>query len=138
MIENKQNENGHWEYTESFNPEDFVGFVYEIRNVKTNRGYIGKKSFWSTRTLKPLKGKKRNRKVTKDSGWKTYCSSSDALQLDIKQNPGQHTYKILKLCKSKRELTYHETKEQFVRGVLEDDRYLNENILGKFFRQTIK
>jgi hypothetical protein len=32
------------------------------------------------------------------------------------------------------ELTYFETKYQFLREVLEKDEYLNGNILGRFFK----
>ena len=41
---------------------------------------------------------------------------------------------MLKICFSKMELTYYETKFQFVRGVLESDEFLNGNILGRFYK----
>ena len=57
MIDNENKE---------FNPtqeelESWVGFVYCITDLTNNKKYIGKKTFWSTRRLKPLKGKKRKR-----------------------------------------------------------------------------
>ena len=42
---------------------------------------------------------------------------------------------ILKICFSKTELTYQEVKHQFELGVLENDMYLNGNILGRFYKQ---
>ena len=44
--------------------------------------------------------------------------------------------KILTFVKSKKELTYYECKELFINEVLErDNQYINDNILGKFFRK---
>ena len=41
---------------------------------------------------------------------------------------------ILHLCRSKKELTYFETKYQFLYEVLEKpNKYFNDNILGKFY-----
>ena len=45
---------------------------------------------------------------------------------------------VLKLCKNKKELTYWETKMLFQYNVLEDDRYINDNILGKFYRKDLQ
>ena len=35
-------------------------------------------------------------------------------------------------------MTYHETALQFHQKVLESDKYINDNILGKFFKGKIK
>ena len=63
----------------------YAGFVYLITNIKTGKKYIGKKFFWSKRTLKPLKGKKTKRRVTKESDWKNYYGSCKKLLEDIKK-----------------------------------------------------
>ena len=42
---------------------------------------------------------------------------------------------ILVICYSKTELTYQETKLQFINEVLEKDEFLNANILGRFYKQ---
>ena len=34
-------------------------------------------------------------------------------------------------------MTYYETKLQFVENVLESDKYINDNVLGKFYKKTI-
>jgi hypothetical protein len=113
-------------------PVGAVGFVYRISFPEMDLHYIGKKNLHSTRTLPPLKGYKRNRRIQKESNWLTYCSSNSDIQqmVDI----GYEVYKdILTFAWSQRQLTYLETKMLFVYSVLEDDRYLNGNILGKFY-----
>ena len=44
---------------------------------------------------------------------------------------------IIKICFSKTELTYQETKAQFQHEVLERDNWLNGNILGRFYKGKI-
>ena len=65
-----------WKYKnklfESEDIGDYVGFVYIITDLSNNKKYIGKKNFWSTRRLPPLKGKSRRRTVKKESDWKDY------------------------------------------------------------------
>jgi len=113
-------------------PSTPEGFVYYMENSKGDK-YIGKKSFWSRRTLPPLKGKKRKRKVVKESKWLQYKSSNDVL----KKSDIIHK-EILEVCYSKLQLTYTEVKYQFIHNVLEDETYLNNNILGKFYADKIK
>ncbi|HET8686641.1 MAG TPA: hypothetical protein VFM18_08255, partial [Methanosarcina sp.] len=45
------------------------GFVYRITNLIDGRMYLGKKSFFSTKTV-TVKGKKKKTKV--ESDWKKY------------------------------------------------------------------
>lgn len=110
-------------------PEGAVGFIYLIQNSETGEYYIGKKSLYSTRTLPPLKGYKRKRKVTKESDWLTYQSSSQKVKQWISPKKA-----ILKWCYSKKEMTYEETKALMCYNTMEDSTSLNENILGKFFK----
>jgi hypothetical protein len=113
-------------------PAGAVGFVYKISFPEMDLHYIGKKNLHSTRTLPPLKGYKRNRRIQKESNWLTYCSSNTEVQYLV--NQGHEVYKdILTFAWSQRQLTYLETKMLFVYSVLEDDRYMNGNILGKFY-----
>ena len=121
-----------WYYEgEVFNPEetgieDYVGFVYCITEKDTGKKYIGKKNFWSTRRLPPLKGKKRKRVVRKESDWQTYYGSNDQLKLLVEERGGDAYHReILKLCKSKGELSYSELVEQVEREVLLRDDYYN-------------
>ena len=122
-----------WSYQgRSFTSEmiqDNVGFVYEITNLVNNKKYIGKKWFWSTRKLPPLKGKTRKRTVQKESDWQVYYGSSDEVK-SLVESQGCNSFKreILRLCKTKGECTYYEAKLQFDFDVLLRDDYYNEFI----------
>ena len=75
----------HWLYEgQPFDSDmigDYVGFVYLITNLDNDKKYIGKKWFWSTKKLPPLKGKKRKRTVKKESDWMKYFGSSEEVKL---------------------------------------------------------
>ena len=109
--------------------QDNIGFVYEVTNLTNNKKYIGKKWFWSTRKLPPLKGKTRKRTVKKESDWQVYYGSSEEVKLLVEQH-GEDNFKreILRLCKTKGECTYYEAKLQFDFDVLLRDDYYNEFI----------
>lgn len=109
-------------------PQGSIGFIYIITNPEDDRFYIGKKSLYSERTLPPLKGERKKRRIVKESDWKSYQSSNPTVKSwnsPIKQ--------ILMTCDSKKGLTYWETKILFIGDCIEDESCLNENILGKFF-----
>ena len=118
-------------------PEGAIGFVYIIRHNEdeltrdrsTDSWYIGKKSLYSHRTLPPLKGQKRKRKVVKESDWINYQSSNK----EVQQWPTQFK-RILQYAYSKKELTYLETKYLFQYNALEDKNSFNGNILAKFYK----
>ena len=127
-------------------PKDVMGFVYEIKHIPSKKSYIGKKFliFNQKRKLakKDLKlyegqpGRKPKYKiVSKESDWKTYWSSNKEIKKILEIEPKSNfTRQILELCYSKKELTYFETKYQFMYGVLENhNKYFNDNILGKFY-----
>lgn len=119
--------------------EDLVGFVYIITELETGKKYIGKKLFWSTRRLPPLKGKKRRRTVVKESDWKKYYGSSEELKTLVESNGGdKYRREILHLCKSKGEMSYLELKEQMDRDVLFRDDYYNEFIGVKIHSKHVQ
>lgn len=122
-------------FTEN-NIEDNYGFVYCITNLTTNKKYIGKKFFYSSKTKK-IKGKKKKVKLSSD--WLTYYGSSVELQKDVDQT-GKEFFKreILHLCKTKGECGYLEAKEQFSRCVLENDEYYNTWIMIRVRKSHIK
>lgn len=122
-------------------PEGAVGFIYHMSTIIDDKScqYIGKKNFYSVRK-KPLAKKalpkdKRKKKydVVSKPQYQNYYSSNEVLKkahedgLPIKRV-------ILQICFTNTELTYYETKAQFELGVLEDQRFLNGNILGKFYK----
>jgi hypothetical protein len=112
-----------WEcYSEpGFNPSDYIGFVYIIFNMENNRYYIGQKKLWFKRVLRPLKGRKRKRHRIVESDWRAYWGSSEELLRDI-ERLGKHKFRkqIIRLCKSKAEMNYYESKAQFEKDVLLD------------------
>ena len=133
-----------WLYNgEEYNPEEapkeYQGFVYRITEIDTGMKYIGKKFFWSRRTLPPLKGKKRKRKVVKESDWRDYYGSSKQLNETIEVN-GKDRYKreILIMCETKGECTYHEARLQFKFDVLLRDDYYNGQIQCRIHASHIK
>jgi hypothetical protein len=130
-------------------PDNVFGFVYEIEFTDGTK-YIGKKQVTSTKTLPKLKsGKSRPNsigivykntgkgfrqcfeKIQSESDWKTYKGSHK----DCKnKEPKNKT--ILAFAFSKLELTYLEAKALFMHEVLEHDEYINDNILGSFYRSN--
>ena len=89
---------------------DSLGFVY-IVVTDAGRWYIGKKQYTSTITLPPLSGKKKKRKVTKESDWGKYHGSSRQLCDDIKRGTSYQKHIVFEGI-SKSELAYVETKLQ--------------------------
>ena len=118
-----------------------IGFIYLV-NIDGLK-YIGKKSLYSER--KKNLGKKElaeitdkrlktYKKVIKESDWKKYYGSNAKIK-ELVSNGSVPERIILEFAYSKQHLTYLETKYQFTLGVLEDTNFLNDNILGKFYRK---
>jgi hypothetical protein len=118
---------------------EYVGFVYIITDLTSSKMYVGKKLFSSKRTLPPLKGKTRKRKVIKESDWMSYYGSSEEL-MTLVENNGPESFKreILHLCHSRGEMSYLEAKEQFDREVLLSDDYYNGIINCKIHKSHVK
>ena len=108
---------------------DYFGFVYLITDLSNDKKYIGKKWFWKTRKLPPLKGKTRKRIKKSESDWKDYFGSSEEVKSLVEEKgPENFKREILRLCNSKGECTYFEAKFQFDNEVLLRDDYYNEFI----------
>lgn len=127
-----------WYYQgDVFDPEEsflepYAGFVYEITNTVTYKKYIGKKFFWTTKKLPPLKGKKRRRIKKTQSDWKKYWGSSNELLADIEElGIDKFSRSVIKLCNTKTECAYYELKEQMDRDVLLTHEYYNGFVGGK-------
>ena len=136
-------------------PLGTFGFIYQIdyapdEEHPNGSSYVGKRQCLSEVRLPALKngttrpeasyriGRNINGKrvqfdvVHKESTWKKYTGSSDLTK-------GKTILRktVLALCTSKRELTYYECKALFCLNAIEDDQYLNVNILGKFYRGNL-
>jgi len=115
-----------YELPKDFDHKDVYGFVYLITNRATGRMYIGKKFFWSKKTLPITKTRKRRKRLLVESDWKNYYGSNVHLKEEVeKQGDEMFHREILHLCKTKGECAYLEAKEQFARDVLIDDKYYN-------------
>lgn len=130
-------------FNDSKIPEGAIGFIYEMEAIIDGKvvRYVGKKNFYST-TKKKFGVKalanmedKRAKKYTIQvkPNYQNYYSSNKVLQDAHKAGVIIKRF-MVRICFSKTELTYHETKFQFVREVLEKEEYLNQNILGRFYK----
>ena len=111
-------------------PEEYQGFVYVITELDTGKKYIGKKNFWKPKTLPITKKRKRRVRTRTESDWKTYYGSSDEVRRLVESRGLENcNRKILKLCKTKGDMSYYEAKLQFDNDVLFNDDYYN-NFIG--------
>jgi hypothetical protein len=131
------------DFTEFNIPDGSIGFIYIMTAIIDGKSvaYIGKKNFFAN-IKRPLGKKalamstdKRLKKYPRElkPDFMKYYSSNKTLKeahkagVPIKRE-------ILRICYSQMELTYQEAKALFVEEVLENDMYLNQNILGKFYK----
>jgi Putative endonuclease segE, GIY-YIG domain len=124
-------------------PEGAIGFIYLMTAIIDGKSvaYIGKKNFFAN-IKRPL-GKKALA-VTTDKRLKKYTRvikpdflnyySSNAILKKAHKEGVAIKREILMICYSGMELTYQETKHQFVYEVLEKEEFLNGNILGRFYK----
>jgi hypothetical protein len=126
-------------------PQDTFGFIYIVKHRPTGKAYIGKKVLYHNVKKKLTKkeiaeqtgpGRKSATKVVvKESDWKTYYGSAKPIMALIKDGKQEEfTREILQLVPNKKLLTYYECKYLFINEVLEHpDKWMNDNVLGKFF-----
>lgn len=124
-------------------PEGGVGFIYIMHAIIDGKSvaYIGKKNFFAN-IKRPLGKKalamstdKRLKKYWREikPDFMRYYSSNKILKEAHKAGVVIRR-EILKICNTQTELTYQEVKHQFLYDVLENDKYLNGNILGRFYK----
>ena len=120
-------------------PENYQGFVYEITELQTNKKYIGKKNFWKPKILPKNSKRKRRIRTRVESDWRSYFGSSGILIEKVNEYGEKvFTRVILKLCKTKGEMSYYEAKLQFEKNVLLSDEYYNEFIGCKIHAKHLK
>ena len=120
-------------------PNDYTGFVYLITEVDTGKKYIGKKNFYRPKILPKNSKRTRRKRVKIESDWRSYFGSSEQVQRLVEEK-GESNYKreILRLCKSKGEMSYYEAKLQFENDVLLSEEYYNEFIGCKIHSKHLK
>ena len=128
-------------------PENTFGFVYIVTHKPSGKSYIGKKVLFHNkkqkigkRELEKLQGVVGRRPsyklVVKESDWLKYTGSHTFLKEIRKENRYDELRReILLICFTKKILTYNELKYQMMFEVLEESSYLNDNLLGKFYRK---
>lgn len=123
-------------FTEDDIEPGIVGFVYIITNLKNGRMYVGKKNF--TKTKKLYRKNQRAKRVHTSSDWYEYYGSNGFLLEDV-STTGATNFKreILRLCRTKGEMSYYEAKEQLIRDVLLDDQYYNLFVGCKIHRKHL-
>jgi hypothetical protein len=128
-------------FTEDMIPENAIGFIYNMTAIIDGKSisYIGKKNFYAdiktklSKKAMPTDKRLKTYKRVKKATYQNYYSSNEVLKKAHKDNI-KIKRDILMICTTKLELSYQETKHQFVLGVLESDKYLNGNILGRFYK----
>ena len=124
-------------------PEGAVGFIYIMSAIIDGKSvmYVGKKNFFAN-VKRPLGKKalamstdKRLKKYKRElrPDFMRYYSSNKILK-DAHKAGVVIKREILRICNSQMELTYQETKHQFLYEVLEKEEFLNGNILGRFYK----
>jgi hypothetical protein len=115
--------------------EGCTDFVYVIRYTD-GKAYIGKKTIRSIRRLKPTKKQlaiRKNyvRKELVNLPFVKYEGSHDKEGLEVSEK------EIIWQCSTKKAATYLETGMLFAYDCIFDDDYLNENIAGTHFNNSL-
>jgi hypothetical protein len=116
--------------------EDYYGFIYLIENLVNGKKYIGRK-FLTKAGYKTVKGKRK--KIRVESDWRDYYGSSNSLKEDIDYY-GKDSFRrtILRLCKSRGECNYFETKYIFDTDAILDPKYYNSWVSCKIQTSHVK
>ena len=131
-------------FTDEDIPEGAVGFIYMMSAIIDGKSvaYIGKKNFYANTKKKlskkdaPKDKRKKNYVRVSKLAYHNYYSSNDTLK-QAHANGIPIKREIIKICYSKIQLSYQEVKQQFIYSVLENNIFLNGNIMGKYFKNKI-
>mgnify|MGYP002478023174 FL=1 len=116
--------------------EDYYGFIYLIENLINGKKYIGRK-YLTKAGYKTVKGKRK--KIRLESDWRDYYGSSTSLKEDV-DHYGKDSFRrtILRLCKSRGECNYFETKYIFDTDAILDPQYYNNWVSCKIQASHVK
>lgn len=116
--------------------DTWYGFIYLIENTVNGKKYIGRK-FLTKAGYKTVN--KKRKKIRVESDWADYYGSSLALANDIElYGKDKFTRTILKLCKSRGECNYFETKYIFDVDAVLDQAYYNQWVSVKVQASHVK
>tara|TARA_R110002167_G_scaffold98020_8_gene258378 strand:+ start:4676 stop:5107 length:432 start_codon:yes stop_codon:yes gene_type:complete len=108
------------------NPEDYIGFIYYVKNTTNNKYYIGKKQLLKKTRLKANKTRKRDKIVWKDNDVEKYYGSSSALLADIEElGKDKFERHVIEMCTSKWHMSYSELMWQIEFNALMDENSYN-------------
>ena len=131
--------NGHWLYPIEIDINDWFGFIYRIIEKDTSKHYIGKKQFHTYRK-KRLKERKNRKTIVTESDWKSYTSSSNQINENLKlKGADNYSFIIESLHKTRGSLFYAEVERQITENVLRETledgtrKYYNGHIAGVKF-----
>lgn len=117
-------------------PDGAVGFVYLITNTISGKMYVGKKIFFSSKTIQKNKKKKR---IKVESDWKWYYGSNQTLKDLVSLHEKKFfTREILHICYSKSQCSYLEIKEQLSRDAILSPDYYNDWVSCKITRKHMQ
>lgn len=133
---------------EGFNTEEYEGFIYLTHCEPEGLYYLGKKNFRhkvnkklgkkELAAIPVTRGRRPTKKLTiKDSGWVNYYGSHKLIPIWLKKyGPEKIKRSLVRICKTKTELTYYENQYLYSLKVLEPGSiFVNDNIQGKFFKK---
>lgn len=125
-----------YEDKEYIHEGDWYGFVYLIENLSNGKKYIGRK-YLTKAGYKTVKGKRK--KIRVESDWGDYYGSSPSLKEDIEKF-GKQNFKrtILRLCKTRGECNYFETKYIFDNDAILNPNYYNNWVSCKIQASHVK
>ena len=118
-------------------PSEAVGFIYRIL-YSDGKMYIGKKLIRAIRRVKPTKAMLAVRKNAVRKEWKNLPFVKYEGSSDFTKDKTIVRKEILMFCNTKKQTTYYETKELFLRDCIIDDMYMNHTIQNRFFRRDFK
>lgn len=125
-----------YENNEFLDPQQYYGFIYQITNLTNKRKYIGRKFFTKSKQ-KQAKGKKK--RIRTQSDWQDYWGSNTELQKDVETLGKENfTREILRLCSTRSECNYFETKYIFDYDCLLKTEYYNSWVSCKIRADHLK